>query len=68
MSNNDNWRFPRLIKIKRKSELNSEMSEVVIYVDDELAGNQIMSYMLIKPDKALRRMKRDRINELPENQ
>ena len=68
VSNNDNWRFPRLIKIKRKSELNAEMSEVVIYVDDEVAGNQIMSYMLIRPDKALRRMKRDKINELPENQ
>ena len=66
VANDSAWRHPRNIKINTNSSKMPGFIEIVGYVDDAVAGNQIMSYMLARRGKKYREFSR-KIGELEEN-
>lgn len=61
------WRHPRNIKINLDSPKHPGYMEIVAYVDDASAGNQVMSYMLARRGKKYREFSH-KIAELAENE
>ena len=62
-ADNVNWRNPRNIKINLDSPQHPGFIEIVAYVDNAAAGNQIMSYMLARRGKKYREFA-NKISEL----
>lgn len=67
VNNKSGWPHPRKIKIRRHSKWDSSCRDVVVYVDDEKTGNNVITFYLGQP-RVLFREKQYYLSELPENE
>lgn len=67
VNNRPGWPYPRKIKIRRHSKWNPGYRDVVVYVDDEKSGDNVITFYLGK-SKVLFREKQHYLSELPENE